>query len=101
VTAELEFTPAQLARMKSALFGSEENYFGKDELTPQRAEIERLRGVLTANEQTISDLRFMLSEADREIAKLRDVLTERDQEIEILRGELASARTALGWMVMP
>lgn len=69
---EIVLTPAQRARMKAALYGSDEdNYFGLDTLTPQQAEIVRLR----------------------------DALTEAEQELDILRGELQAARTALGWMV--
>lgn len=83
---DIELTPEARQRMKAALWGDTENYFGADTLTPQRAEIARLN---TALETAYAVQDHITAERDRwasKTMKLRDALAEANGIIEDLHG---------------
>jgi chromosome segregation ATPase len=85
VAARRANPPARNTALAAKLFQSDESYFGQDTLTPQRAEIARLRGELALKQEAIELLRDCLTEAEQENAAQR-------QRIEDLQCQVLSAQ---------
>jgi hypothetical protein len=74
-------------------------HIANDTITRMGQQAIALRAELSAMQSDRDSLWNALYMPYGEIAQLRNTITELTQDNEILRGELASARTALGWVV--